>query len=78
MKKMRIIQLIIAIIAVLLSTYSLVTKNYDLSPYTNFLLSIFLILLGVSQFQEDKRGTAIFLFFAASFNIIVNIYIVFN
>jgi len=76
--KMRFIQLIIAILAVSLSTYSLVTKNYDLSLFTNLLLSIFLILLGISQLQENKRGTAISLFIAASFNIIVNIYIVIN
>ena len=58
---MRILSIVFAIIAISLSVYGLITLDYQL----NFLMILFLGLsmftLGMSEFQNKRKASALFL-----------------
>ncbi len=71
----RITGLILGIIIIAVSSYSLITGESVTVPYVQILLGIMLIILGINQLKEKRNGLAIFLFIVAAFSILINIFI---
>lgn len=72
---MKIIRVILAVIAVFLSGYSLITGEFGIMPYTLLLLGLMLLVMGIIEIQEKRKGNAIISFLSAAFGIFVSIYI---
>ncbi len=75
---MKVVKFTLSVVVVFLSSYSLLIRNYTLLPYTLLLLGIFLLTMGVSEFQEKRKVTAITLFLVAGFNIFVTVFSLFQ
>ncbi|SFD40545.1 Protein of unknown function [Lentibacillus persicus] len=74
---MRLIKFILALTVVLLSGYSLITGEYGSLPYTQMLLGLMLLVMGMSEMQENRKVIAILLYLAGSFSLFVSVYILF-
>lgn len=72
---MNIIRIILAVIVVLLSGYSLITGEFGFMPYTLFLLGGMLFVMGMIENREKRKGNALISFLSAVFAIIVSVYI---
>ncbi|SFQ40017.1 DUF3953 domain-containing protein [Salibacterium halotolerans] len=70
---MKILISISAVIVVVLASYSLITDNHGIQPYTNLLLVVLFILLGVDQSRENRKGWAVVFFIVAVFELFVSI-----
>ncbi|RKQ31342.1 DUF3953 domain-containing protein [Oceanobacillus halophilus] len=65
------IKSIVAVTLIILSGYSLWTKNNDLSPYIVLLLGILMTILGVDEFQKGRKIASYITFAVALFAFIV-------
>ncbi|WP_085130812.1 DUF3953 domain-containing protein [Sporosarcina ureae] len=75
MEAFDIINILIAILGIIVasvSSYSLLTGENVTLPYMQILLGVMLLLLGVRQLKEKRKGLAIFLFCVATFSIFIN------
>ncbi|WP_070119355.1 DUF3953 domain-containing protein [Bacillus marinisedimentorum] len=72
---MKVATFILALVVVILSSFSLLVGNYITLPYALLLLGVMLVLIGVSQFNENRKATAITLFLVAGFNLVVTVYL---
>lgn len=71
---MRVIGLILGVIIIFVSGYSLFTGESVTIPYVQILLGILLIILGINQLKENRKALAILLFCVAAFSILINIF----
>ncbi|WP_099157782.1 DUF3953 domain-containing protein [Virgibacillus ndiopensis] len=72
---MKILRIILSIIVVALSSYGLLTGTSGvIMPYALLLLGIMLLIIGITEFQEKRKATAITLFFVTGFSLFVSIY----
>ena len=70
---MKITKLILALIIIIFSSYSLISKNFESLPFMMFFSGVFMLLSGLSEFQKDRKrfegymfmGVSIFLFFVS-------------
>lgn len=69
---MRAIRNMSAVIAIILSSYSLMTTNYKFLPYAIILLGIMNIATGILELRENRKTMAIILFLVAIFVIFVS------
>lgn len=70
---MKIIGAILAMMVVALSSYSLITANYEAVPLIQLLLGVMLLIWGASRFQENRKVTAILLLLTSVFVVIINV-----
>ena len=52
---LKIVKVILAIIVIILASYSLITET-DLLPYYMFFLAALLLVTGLGEFQKDRKG----------------------
>ncbi|OIJ13727.1 hypothetical protein BKP35_08900 [Anaerobacillus arseniciselenatis] len=71
---MKIIQTILAIVVLSLSAYSLIMGEYGILFQTQLLIGIMLLVFGITQIQEKRKVTGIFLFLCSGFVLFVGIY----
>ena len=50
------LRIILAIIVVVLSVYSLITENYDFSFYTILFLGFMILVMGIDELQKDRKN----------------------
>lgn len=67
----KIIRVILGIIVIVLSGYSLLTKNFELMPYLMLFLGSLILTTGVIELQKDRKG------FWGYMSIIVSLFIFF-
>ncbi|WP_281347123.1 YczI family protein [Virgibacillus doumboii] len=75
---MIIIRVILSVIVILLSGYMLFTGEYGIMPYMQLLFGVMFLVWGISEFQENRKATAILLLLTAGFVLFVGIYILLN
>ncbi|WP_141992272.1 MULTISPECIES: DUF3953 domain-containing protein [Bacillaceae] len=69
---MKIVKLILVIIVLALSAYQLITRNFELMPYSMLFLGALMLVMGLAEFQKDRKGgflgcvvVSLFLFFVS-------------
>ena len=67
---MKIVRVILAIVVIVLSSYSLITET-DLMPYCLFILGALILMTGLSELQKDRKG------FWGYMNIVISFFIFF-
>ena len=50
-----ILQIIFSIIVVSISTYGIITSNYELNFLMIFILGLVMLILGIKEFQREKK-----------------------
>ncbi|ALX48571.1 hypothetical protein AOX59_08080 [Lentibacillus amyloliquefaciens] len=73
---MKAIKFILAVTVVLLSGYSLITGEYGSLPYTQLLLGLMLLVMGMTEMQEERKAIAILLYLSGGFSLFVSFYII--
>ncbi|MBE7105910.1 hypothetical protein FT637_23745 [Bacillus cereus] len=63
---LRIFLMFFTLIILSLCTYSLITDNFTLLPYIQFILSCFFILLGINELKSGRKSMSIPYFFVSS------------
>ncbi|MFC0210988.1 DUF3953 domain-containing protein [Paenibacillus chartarius] len=53
---LNISKVILAIIVIGLSSYLLITKNFELMPYLMLFLAIFMLVTGLIECQRNRKG----------------------
>ncbi|QED46279.1 DUF3953 domain-containing protein [Cytobacillus dafuensis] len=53
---LKILRIIFSLSTVALSAFSLITQNYNLTPYVMFLLGVTMLMTGIIELQKDKKG----------------------
>ncbi len=74
---LKILKYIFGVITVLLAGYGLLTKNFQFAPWMLVAMSGFTLVMGISKFKEDQRGTGLNLMFASAFGFVVVLVILF-
>lgn len=64
-------KMILGIIVIGFSGYTLITKNTELMPYLMLFLSVFILLTGLVEHQRERKGYWVYI------SIIVSLFILF-
>ncbi|MFU2016921.1 DUF3953 domain-containing protein [Peribacillus butanolivorans] len=67
------VRIILTIVVIVLSGYSLITQTFELFPYYMFFLGALTLVTGLAELQKDRKGfwvymnmaISIFIFFAS-------------
>ncbi|MEK4534629.1 DUF3953 domain-containing protein [Peribacillus sp. FSL K6-1552] len=67
------VRIILTIVVIVLSGYSLITQTYELMPYYMFFLGALTLVTGLAELQKDRKGfwgymniaISLFIFFAS-------------
>ena len=65
------VRIILAIVVIVLSGYSLITQTFELFPYYMFFLGAFMLVTGLAELQKDRKG------FWGYMNIAISLFIFF-
>ncbi|WP_458355335.1 DUF3953 domain-containing protein [Peribacillus frigoritolerans] len=65
------VKIILALVVILLSGYSLITQTFELMPYYMFFLGAFMLMSGLAELQKDRKG------FWGYMNIVISLFIFF-
>ncbi|ALL21199.1 hypothetical protein BTXL6_06810 [Bacillus thuringiensis] len=68
---LRIVLGLLTLLIVSLCTYALITDNFKLLPYTQFILSCSFILLGINELQFGRKSMSIPFFFVSILTLFV-------
>ncbi|NOU98574.1 DUF3953 domain-containing protein [Paenibacillus planticolens] len=68
---LKISKAIIAVIIICISSYLLITKEFELMPYLMLLLAIFMLVTGLVEYQRNRKG------FWGYLSIVVSLFILF-
>ncbi len=68
---MKMVKIILALVVILLSGYSLITQTFELMPYYMFFLGAFMLMSGLAELQKDRKG------FWGYMNIVISLFIFF-
>lgn len=71
---LKIINFILAIAVIVLSGYSLITKDFSLMSYMMFALGLFMLVIGIFEFRKKQKTNALMFIFASTFIFFVSIY----
>ena len=63
---MKIIRIILAIIVIVLSSYSLIRGNFELMPFMMLFLGAFMLATGLSELQKDRKRFEGYMFIVVS------------
>ncbi|MEK4534549.1 DUF3953 domain-containing protein [Peribacillus sp. FSL K6-1552] len=50
------VRIILAIVVIVLSGYSLITQTFELMPYYMFFLGALILVIGLAELQKDRKG----------------------
>ncbi|MCM2531658.1 DUF3953 domain-containing protein [Neobacillus pocheonensis] len=53
---LKISRIILAVIVILISGIGLFTKIFDFQPYMMFFFSLFMLVMGLEEFQKGRKG----------------------
>lgn len=70
---LKILQIVFAIIAISLSAYGLITRDYQLNFLMIFFLGLFGLTLGIKEFQKERKAYGWLLIGLFLFSIYVSI-----
>ncbi|MGG0412592.1 DUF3953 domain-containing protein [Peribacillus simplex] len=69
---MKIVRIILAIVVIVLSGYSLITQTLELMPYYMFFLGALILVIGLAELRKDRKvwgymniAISLFVFFAS-------------
>lgn len=54
-----VLRIILAIIVITLSVYSLVSDNQEIYPYMSLFLGLMMMVIGISEFKAKRQAIAI-------------------
>lgn len=54
-----VLRIILAIIVITLSVYSLVSDNHEIYPYMSLFLGLMMMVIGISEFKAKRQAIAI-------------------
>lgn len=63
---MKIIRIILGIIVIALSSYSLISRNFELMPFMMLFLGAFMLVTGLSEIQKDRKRFEGYMFIIVS------------
>ncbi|WP_081143999.1 DUF3953 domain-containing protein [Bacillus cereus] len=72
------LQILFSIFSVVLGVYGLVTDSVEIMPYMFFCLGITFLIIGISEFKENRKPYATIHFLTSSFIIFVAFYTFFS
>ncbi|MET3322221.1 UNVERIFIED_ORG: hypothetical protein ABIC97_005355 [Peribacillus simplex] len=53
---MKMVRIILTIVVIVLSGYSLITQTFELFPYYMFFLGALTLVTGLAELQKDRKG----------------------
>lgn len=62
----KLTRIIFALIIIALSTYSLISRNFESMSFVMMLLGAFMLLTGLSELQKDRKKFEGYMFIVAS------------
>ncbi|PAL04333.1 hypothetical protein B8W99_27140 [Peribacillus simplex] len=69
---MKVVRIILAIVVIVLSGYSLIAQTLELMPYYMFFLGALILVIGLAELQKDRKVwgymnivISLFVFFAS-------------
>ncbi|MDO7487326.1 DUF3953 domain-containing protein [Peribacillus sp. NPDC096622] len=76
---LKVVRIILGIIVLALSTYQLITGNFELMLYSMFFLGALMFVIGLAELQKDRKGfvgymcivVSLFLIFASILEIVI-------
>lgn len=68
-----ILRVVFSIITFALAGYGFITKNFEFQTYMILFLGLTMLIMGIQEFQNNKKGTASLLFCVFAFSLIVSI-----
>ena len=79
-RMLKILRVILAIIVIVLSAYGLISQNFRFMPYSMFFLGVLMLVMGLSELQEDRKRIigymliilSMFIFFVTIQNLLLN------
>ncbi|MGM0875244.1 MAG: DUF3953 domain-containing protein [Bacillota bacterium] len=54
---LKISRTILAVIVIFISGFGLFTQNFKFQPYMMFFLSLMMMVMGLEEFQKERKGT---------------------
>ncbi|WP_240687984.1 YczI family protein [Pseudalkalibacillus hwajinpoensis] len=69
---MKVLRLVLSIITFSISVYVLITKHIDLMPLMMFFLSILMLVMGIEEFQKERKTMGLLLVGAFLFALFVS------
>ncbi|EPD52113.1 DUF3953 domain-containing protein [Paenisporosarcina sp. FSL H8-0542] len=63
---MKIIRIILGIIVIALSSYSLISRNFELMPFMMLFLGAFMLVTGLFELQKDRKRFEGYMFIIVS------------
>ncbi|WP_430087529.1 hypothetical protein [Peribacillus butanolivorans] len=66
------VRIILTIVVIVLSGYSLITQTFELFPYYMFFLGAFMLVTGLAELLKDRKG------FWGYMNIAISLFIFFS
>ena len=69
---MKMVRIILTIVVIVLSGYSLLTQTFELFPYNMFFLGALMLVTGLAELQKDRKG------FWGYMNIAISLFIFFS
>ncbi|CEG34722.1 Hypothetical protein BN1180_04927 [Peribacillus simplex] len=68
---MKMVRIILALVVIVLSSYSLIAQTFELMPYYIFFLGAFMLVTGFVEIQKDRKG------FWGYMNIVISLFLFF-
>lgn len=68
--RLNIIKMILALVVMAISVYSLITKDFSYAPVSSLLLGIFLAIIGIDEFKTKDKNSWGTVFIPASLLVI--------
>ncbi|WP_343839242.1 YczI family protein [Salinibacillus aidingensis] len=54
--KLKVVKMILAVLVIILSVYTIFTTNIKALSYGNFFIGILLMVIGIEEFQKKRKG----------------------
>lgn len=69
-----VLRIILAIIVITLSVYSLVSDIHEIYPYMSLFLGLMMMVIGISEFKAKRQAIAIMCILVSVFVLFVAVY----
>ena len=70
----KLFRIILSIIVIVAASYSLLTKNFGIMPYTLLVMGVLSFVTGSIELQAKRKTNALISIFAGAFTFFVGIY----
>ena len=71
---LKILRVLLSVIVIMLGSYSLITQNFEVMPYTFIILGVLFLITGSVELKAKREINAIISILAALFILFVAIY----